>query len=74
MKAKPIEAEINSMSLDVIVDAVDQLYIGEKYELFRVLLRDQGLKAFRELKRKQRERVRAQKATARPHRHKKRAA
>ena len=74
MKAKPIEDDPNGMSLDEIVAAVDQLYVAEKYELFRVLLRDAGLKAFRELKRKQRERAYAQKAEARPHRHKRRAA
>jgi hypothetical protein len=40
--------------------AVEQLFVGEKYEVYMALRRDSALKAYRELKRKQRERIRAQ--------------
>jgi hypothetical protein len=40
--------------------AVEQLFVREKYEVYMALRRDPALKEYRELKRKQRERVRQQ--------------
>ena len=42
------------------VAAVEQLFVREKYEVYTALRRDSALKASRELKRKQRERVHQQ--------------
>jgi hypothetical protein len=48
------------LSLDEIMRAIDQLFVREKYEVYMALRRDAALKEYREIKRKQRGRIRAQ--------------
>jgi hypothetical protein len=61
-KRKRPKADPSKLSLSEIVVAVEQLYVREKYELYMALRHDSALKAYRELKLKQRERVRQQTA------------
>ena len=46
--------------LDEIMRAFEQLFVGEKYEVYMSLRRDAALKEYREIKRNHRERIRPQ--------------
>jgi len=61
-KRKRLKANPSKLTLSEIMAAVEQLFVREKYEMYIALRRDPALKAYRELKRKQRERVRQQTA------------
>ena len=59
-KRKRLKANPSKLTLSEIMAAVEQLFVREKYEVYMALRRDPALKEYRELKRKQRERIRAQ--------------
>jgi hypothetical protein len=54
----------NKLALTEIMAAVEQLFVREKYELYMAFRRDSALKEYRELKRKQRERIRSSRKAA----------
>ena len=60
MKTKRPKPDPDKLTLDEIAAALDQLFVREKYEVYTALRRDPALKAYRELKRKQRARIRSQ--------------
>ena len=59
-KRKRLRPDPTKLTLSEIMAAVEQLFVREKYEVYMALRRDSALKTYRELKRKQRDRIRAQ--------------
>jgi hypothetical protein len=72
IRKRPSKPDPTKVTPAEIIASVEQLFVGEKYRLYRALRRDPALKEFRQLKRKQAERVKVQKVEAR-HRQRKAA-